>query len=74
MAPVHMLEKRLKLSRKNLVLLQFLLEGYEGMAMVTTLDDRLAVVQVFILPDFLQETLDILYAVKNELDFEWLPA
>jgi hypothetical protein len=57
-----------------MVLFQYLMVGYDGVAAVTTLDGRGGVVQVSVLPDFLPETMAILEGLKNELDFECLTA
>jgi hypothetical protein len=70
---MNAIEKRLKISRKDLVLFQFIIEGYERMAIVSTLDPHAAIVQIFIMPDFLDEMTAIMDDLKNELDFEWIP-
>lgn len=67
-----MTEIRLLISRQSLVLLQFILEGYERGFSVSTLDPRTAIVQVFIMPDYIEEMMVILNNLKNELDFEWI--
>lgn len=59
----------LKLSRKDLVLLQYLLEGYEGMSSITTIDSREAIVRIMIMPDFKDDFQIILSELKNSVDF-----
>lgn len=71
-SPVDVMTKYLQLPRKNLALFQFLLEGYEGMASVETLDPHSGVVQIRILPDFLKETVAVLEGLRMELEFTWL--
>jgi hypothetical protein len=70
---MKVIEKRLQMPRKTLVLFQFIIEGYERMATISTLDPHTAIVQIFIMPDFLDEMTEIMDALKNELDFEWIP-
>lgn len=59
----------MKLSRKDLVRLQFLLEGYEGMSSITTVDPREAIVLIMIMPDFQDDFQIILAELKNTVDF-----
>jgi len=50
-----MMIKYFQLDRKNIVAVQFIIEGYEGLATVTTMDAAGAVIQISIMPDFLRE-------------------
>ncbi|HNQ65479.1 MAG TPA: DUF4911 domain-containing protein [Smithella sp.] len=50
-----MMSKYFQLDRKNIVAVQFIIEGYEGLATVTTIDAAVAVIQISIMPDFLRE-------------------
>jgi hypothetical protein len=66
--------RQFRLSPKNIVLMQFILEGYEGLVTMTTLDPAEARVEVSIMPDFLEDMEDILRALKDEIPFvEILP-
>lgn len=65
-----MIKKLFKLKRNDIVLVQFIIEGYEGMATVTTMDSCLAIIQVSIMPDFLQETINVLESLKNKYHLE----
>ena len=59
----------LKLPKKDLVLLQFLLEGYEGISAITTIDPRAAMVRINIMPNFQEEFYLILSELKKTVDF-----
>jgi len=59
----------LKLARKDLVLLQYLLEGYEGISSITTIDAREAIVRIMIIPDFQDDFQIILSELKISVDF-----
>jgi len=65
-----MINKWLKLKRKDIVLVQFIIEGYEGLATVTTIDSRAAIIQVAIMPDFVSDVMCILDSFKKQLPIE----
>ena len=69
-----MIKKWLKLKTKDIVLVQFIIEGYEGLATVTTIDNKRAIIQVAIMPDFESEVMCILESLKKQLPIEesWL--
>ena len=62
----------IQIARKNLALFQFILEGYEGMVSVTTLDPRAAMVEISVLPGFFSESMDVLAALQKDFEFKWL--
>ena len=64
------IKKCYKLQPKDIVLVQFIIEGYEGMATVTTLDSRKAIIQIAIMPHYLQEISDILEDLKYKYNIE----
>ncbi|KQC11424.1 MAG: hypothetical protein APR62_01560, partial [Smithella sp. SDB] len=59
-----------RLKRKNISLIQFIIEGYEGMATVTTIDPRTSIIQVSIIPDFLSEMNEVIGDLKNKYKME----
>ena len=65
-----MINKWLKLKTKDIVLVQFIVEGYEGLATVTTIDYRTAIIQVAIMPDFVSDVMCILESLKKQLLIE----
>ena len=65
-----MIKKWFKLKRSNIAQVQFIIEGYEGMATVTTIDPHAAILQVSIVPDFLQEIINLLDNMKNKYSLE----
>jgi len=67
-----MIKKWLKIKRNKIALVQFIIEGYGGMATVTTIDPQSAVIQVSIMPEFLQEITNLLESLKNEYHLEEL--
>jgi hypothetical protein len=65
-----MILKWFKLKRKNIALVQFIIEAYEGMAGVTTMDPHLAVIRVSIMPDFYQEIINVMEGLKSKYQLE----
>jgi hypothetical protein len=65
-----MIKKYFKLKRKDIALVQFIIEGYEGMATVTTIDPHTAIIQISIIPDFISYVNDIIKYLKNKYKME----
>lgn len=65
-----MIKKYFKLKRKDIVLIQFIIEGYEGMATVTTMDPHMAVIQIAIIPDYVSEMNHIIKSLENNYEIE----
>ncbi len=63
-------EKLLKLDKKNISFLRFILEGYEGLATPTTIDKNTALVKLFVMPDFIADVEAILEGLRSEMDLE----
>lgn len=68
-----MLMKYFRIDRKDIALVQFIIEGYGEMATVSTIDAATAVIQVAIIPDFISEMEGLLEYLKikyhmNEID------
>jgi len=65
-----MIKKWFKLKRNNIALVQFIVEGYEGMATVTTMDSHAAIIQIAIMPAFVQEIAGVIESLKNKYQLE----
>lgn len=61
--------KKLRLERKDIAYLKFILEGYEGIALATTIDNNESIIQLTIVPDFESDVEMLLAALKKEIDF-----
>ncbi|MCK4534599.1 MAG: DUF4911 domain-containing protein [Syntrophobacterales bacterium] len=62
------IKRDLRLNRRDIAYVKYILEGYEGLATVTTIDRSESVVQLSILPDFASDVDGILEALKREID------
>ncbi|HOO90745.1 MAG TPA: DUF4911 domain-containing protein [Syntrophales bacterium] len=58
----------LKLKRSDIAYVKYILEGYENLATITTIDRSASVVRLSILPDFASDVEGILTALKQEVD------
>ena len=64
------MKKLFKLRRKDIVFVQFIIEGYDGMATVTTMNAQEAIIQFQIMPDFCEEIFSIIEDLKNKYHME----
>ncbi|MEN6423042.1 MAG: DUF4911 domain-containing protein [Smithella sp.] len=65
-----MIKKYFRLERKDIVLVQFIIEGYGEMAAVKTLDPRKAVIRISIIPDFMSDMSGLLDYLKDKYKME----
>jgi len=61
-----MIKKYFQLERKNIAVVQFIIEGYGDMATVTTVDSRKAVIRISIVPDFISDMDHLIDHLKNK--------
>lgn len=61
-----MIKKYFKINRRNIAIVQFIIEGYEGMATVSTIDPHTAIIKISIMPDFISEISGLIDALKNK--------
>lgn len=64
-----MVKRYFKLERKNIAVVQFIIEGYGEMATVTTLDSLKAVIRISIIPDFAADMDGLINYLKNKYNF-----
>jgi hypothetical protein len=63
-------KKVLKLKRKDISYIKFILEGYEGLGIVTTIDKSKALIEISMMPDFVSDINEILDALQEEIVFQ----
>jgi hypothetical protein len=61
-----MIKKYFQISREDIALVQFIIEGYGDMATVSTIDSRTAIIQIAIIPDFISDMRGLLEYLKNK--------
>lgn len=69
-----MIRKWFKLNTSDITLVQFIIEGYEGLATVSTIDPKAAIIQVLIMPDFITDMEGILDHLKDSFLMEDVPS
>jgi hypothetical protein len=61
-----MINKYFQLDRKNIALVQFIIEGYGEMASVTTIDSKKAIIRISIIPDFISDMNNLIEYLKDK--------
>jgi hypothetical protein len=61
-----MIKKYFQISREDIALVQFIIEGYGDMATVSTIESRTAIIQIAISPDFISDMLGLLEYLKSK--------
>lgn len=67
-------ELYLRVRREDIALLKFLLESYEGIGIVRTIDRKKATVVVLAMPDFIQDVRAVLASLREHMDWYEIPA
>ncbi len=62
----------LRLRREDIAYFKFIIESYEGMAVVRTQDRSEAVVELMIAPGWEKEVDQVLEGLQNEIPIEYL--
>lgn len=69
-----MIRKWFKLKTSDIQLVQFILEGYEGLVTVSTIDPKDAIIQILIIPEFLEDVEGILDYLKDRFMIKEIPS
>ena len=62
------IQEYFRIDKKNIAFLKFILEAYEGMAVMRTLNAREAVIELMIAPDFKKDVEEILDNLRDEVE------
>lgn len=62
----------LRLRRKDIAYFKFVIESYEGMAVVRTCDPHEAVVELMVAPGWEKDVEEVLGSLKSEIQMEEL--
>jgi hypothetical protein len=66
--------KYFRIGRKDIAYFKFIIESYEGMAVVRTKDPYEAVVELMVAPGWEKDLLEILECLQREISIEPLPS
>ena len=64
----------LRLRRKDIAYFKFIIESYEGMAVVRTKDPHEAVVELMVAPGLEKDMDEVLEGLRKEITIESLPS
>jgi hypothetical protein len=63
-----------RLHRKDIAYFKFIIESYEGMAVVRTKDPREAVVELMVAPGWERDVDEVIKGLRREIPIEFLPS
>ncbi len=63
----------LELLPEDIAYLKFIVESYEGVGIVRTVDQKRAIVDLLVVEDFMQTALSILASLQQEVSFAEIP-
>jgi hypothetical protein len=63
-----------RMNRKDIAYFKFIIESYEGMAVVRTKDPHEAIIELMVAPGWEKELEEVLEGVRKEIPIESLPA
>lgn len=66
-AVIEVKERYVTVRTRDISFLQFILEGYDGLASVTTIDPEKALLRISIMPDFADDVEAVLNALSDEI-------
>jgi len=66
------LRLRVQVPRREIAYFNFLLESYEGLASVRTIDPQQGILELMVPPELKEELLSLLEAMKEEMELRCL--
>ncbi len=58
--------KKFQIDRKLIALIKFILEAYDGMAYITTIDPNASIIEIYIAPGLESEVADIFNSIMRD--------
>lgn len=59
-----------KVAHRDMVYLKFILEAYEGMNVMSTVDNKVGIIRIAIMPGFVQDMDDLLAELGKQVGME----
>lgn len=69
----HLVELFVRLRPEDIAYVKFVLESYETVGFLRTVDPDAAVLMILVVPDFLEDGLGILESLEREIAIERIP-
>jgi hypothetical protein len=70
---MDLVEIYLRVQRADIALIKFLLESYEGIGVVRTIDKKKATIVVLAMPDFINDIRAVLESLRAHMDWYEIP-
>jgi uncharacterized protein DUF4911 len=70
---MDLVEIYLRIRREDVALIKFVLESYEGIAIVRTIDRKKATIVVLAMPDLLTQVRAVLESLREHMDWYEIP-
>jgi len=70
---MDLIEIYLRIQREDIALIKFVLESYEGIAIVRTIDRKRATVVVLAMPDLIEHVRAALESLREHMDWHEIP-
>ena len=70
---MDLIEIYLRIQRQDIALLKFVIESYEGIGIVRTIDRKKATVVLLAMPDFLDQVRAVLESLREHMDWYEIP-
>jgi hypothetical protein len=74
MMNTDLIEIYLRIQREDVALIKFVLESYEGIGIVRTIDRKKATVVVLAMPDLIDHVRAVLESLREHMDWYEIPA
>ncbi len=71
---MDLIEIYLRIQREDVALIKFVLESYEGIGIVRTIDRKKATVVVLAMPDLIDHVRAVLESLREHMDWYEIPA
>ena len=65
-----MIERFFKVTHRDMVYLKFILEAYEGMNVMSTVDNKAGIIRIAIMPGFLEDMEGVLAELGRQVSME----
>jgi uncharacterized protein DUF4911 len=70
---MDLIEIYLRIQREDIALLKFVIESYEGIGIVRTIDRKKATVAVLAMPDSIEDIWAVLESLREEMEWYEIP-
>ena len=70
---MELIDIYLRVERKDIALIKCVIESYEELGIVRTIDNKKAIIVLLIVPDFIEHTWAALASLRQHMDWHQVP-